>query len=75
MQTERAQPEGERIMPEIGNPCFRHYPFTLGYVDRGWIFLGLHRRSMIDYLFFLPIIGKVIVLLTIFPLFFTINVA
>ena len=43
MQTEKSQPEGKRIMPETR--------FT-----EGLGFLGLHRRTMIDYLSYLLLV-------------------
>ena len=35
--------DADREIPTISKPCFRHYPFTLGFG-----FLYLHRRLMID---------------------------
>ena len=46
MQIEKSQLSGQRIMPKLGKPRFRHYPFTLGLG-----FLCLHRRPMIDSIF------------------------
>ena len=43
LQTDKSQPEGERIIPETIFTEVLHYPLT-----RGFAFLGLHRRPNID---------------------------
>ena len=48
MQTEKSQPEGKRIMPET-----RFTSFPALSVDPSLGFLGLHRRPMMDYFFYL----------------------
>ena len=44
MQTEKSQPQGERIMPETR---------FIEFLTRGMGFLGLHRRPVIDFFSYL----------------------
>ena len=60
MQTENSLPEGKRIMPERRSTEFLNYPLT-----RRLGFLGLHRRSMIDYFSYL-LLNKIVLFLKVF---------
>ena len=54
MQTEKSKPSSQRIRPDLGEPRFRHYPYTLG-----WEFLGLHRKPMLDSIWFHQSVARI----------------